>query len=110
MSLQKTVQKTKQGMQLHVQVTVQASHSCFPTGYNKWRECLQMCVQSKPTNNEANEEIIQVIATFFQIPKATVQIISGGKQRYKIIRLMDVSYTEIVSKLEEALGEDKRNS
>ncbi len=44
-------------------------------------------VKSPPVEGKANEELINLIADYFKIPKSKVKIISGLNARNKIIEV-----------------------
>ncbi len=46
-------------------------------------------VKEKPIMNRANDEMIEVLANYFHIPKGKIRIVKGAKQRNKIIEILD---------------------
>ena len=44
---------------------------------------------AKAVDGEANKKIIQMLADFFQRKKYQIKIVSGEKQRKKIIEILD---------------------
>ena len=49
--------------------------------------CYTVCLKSKPHNNFANIELIDVLASYFNIPKSSVNIIKGLKSKTKLIEI-----------------------
>lgn len=52
------------------------------TGYLVW-------TQAPPTENKANNAVIELLAEYFNIPKSKINIVAGFKSRKKIIELKD---------------------
>lgn len=48
---------------------------------------LKVRLKAVPEKGEANEELIRVLADYFEIPKSQVTIIRGHKSRTKIVQL-----------------------
>tara|TARA_B100001996_G_scaffold332886_1_gene282231 strand:- start:1069 stop:1389 length:321 start_codon:yes stop_codon:yes gene_type:complete len=65
------------------------------TGYNKWREKLQISTKSPARKGEANKEIIEIIAEYFHLKKNQIKIISGQTSRFKQIKLYDADIDSI---------------
>ncbi len=45
--------------------------------------------KSKPENNQANNEVIDILSDFFVVPISNVRIIRGHRGRNKIIEISD---------------------
>lgn len=69
------------------------------TSYNKWRGKLQISTKSPARKGEANKEIIEIIAEYFNIQKSQIQIITGQTSRFKQIKLFDVNIDSINAKI-----------
>jgi uncharacterized protein (TIGR00251 family) len=74
----------------------------FPAGYNQWRKCIEIKVQSEAKNNKANNEVIETISGFFKISPKNVILVSGQKSREKTVALKKVSIDTVCEKLEES--------
>ena len=44
-------------------------------------------VHAPPSKGEANKEVIQAIASHFDLPKSSVKIVKGHKSRHKLIEI-----------------------
>ena len=77
MDLNQAVKNHKDGAAIAIFVTTNAKHSVFPVGYNKWRKRLNISIISEAKDNEANKEILEKIADYFQVNKKDILIISG---------------------------------
>jgi uncharacterized protein (TIGR00251 family) len=44
-------------------------------------------LKSAPVDNKANQELIELVASTFQIPKSSVTIVSGVHHREKLLKL-----------------------
>lgn len=45
-------------------------------------------VKEPPEEGRANEAIIKLVADYFNVPKSRVKIISGGKNKQKILEII----------------------
>ena len=59
---------------------------------------LQVYVRSIPEKGAANAEVIEVLAAFFQCPKSSIAVLSGGKSRLKSI-VIDPADTHMEDRL-----------
>lgn len=50
-------------------------------------EQLKVRLKAVPEKGKANEELIRVLAEYFNIPKSQITIIRGGKSRIKQVQL-----------------------
>ncbi|MDR5639353.1 MULTISPECIES: DUF167 domain-containing protein [unclassified Thermosynechococcus] len=50
---------------------------------------LVVAVRAPATEGRANEELIAVLAAYFQVPKSRIQLIKGHTSRYKVVELLD---------------------
>lgn len=46
------------------------------------------CLKSKPINNIANIELIELLADYHNVPKNNVRIVKGLKSRRKIVEII----------------------
>lgn len=51
----------------------------------------RVSVFSPPTQGKANKEVIEILASTFNLPKTAVKIIRGEKSRQKVVSLDDVN-------------------
>ncbi|HJM44795.1 MAG TPA: DUF167 domain-containing protein [Candidatus Poseidoniaceae archaeon] len=65
------------------------------TGYNQWRNRLQISTKAQAIKGAANKEIIKIISESFNLQKNQVQIISGQTSRLKQIKLLDIEIEAI---------------
>ncbi len=52
-------------------------------------EVLKVKVRAPPEGGRANEELIEVLAKHFNVPKRNVRIISGFKSRCKLVEVIN---------------------
>ena len=60
---------------------------------------LEVAVRALPVDGAANEELVRVLAEYFELPKRTVTIARGQSGRSKIVRLA-VAPAKLVEALE----------
>lgn len=99
------VRVTRGGLELDIEVHPGASHSTFPAGFNTWRRRLRAQVRAPPQDGAANEELVALIAGFFQVAPRHALLVSGGTQRQKRIRLTGIEADKALQRLGEALDE-----
>ncbi|MFN3679235.1 DUF167 domain-containing protein [Thermosynechococcus sp.] len=61
----------------------QSSVSVGPDGQ------LVVAVRAPATDGKANQELIAVLADYFQVPKSRIQLVKGHTSRHKVIELLE---------------------
>jgi uncharacterized protein (TIGR00251 family) len=97
------VKQSSQGILISLHVVPGASNEVFPSGYNPWRNCLEIKVRSAASENKANREVLETLAGFFGIAPQDVQLINGLKNREKTVLLKRISFDRVCIILEGAL-------
>ena len=100
----KIVKKHHDGAIINVFVTPGAQSTIFPTGYNKWRRCIEIKVNSPAKDNRANKDVIKSIADFLDKPVEDVFVVSGIKNRSKTVLIKGISAEAISERLKESLN------
>lgn len=75
---------------LRVKVTADASRPGF-NGYDQWRKCVRISVSSHPRKGKANAELLNFLSEWLEIKKSQIHIVSGARERCKIIELSGVT-------------------
>lgn len=83
--VQEAVSTTDGGTLLSVELTPEASEDAFPAGYNPWRDRVEARVQAPARDGEANRALIELVATYFDVPGSDVWIKAGARSRRKTI-------------------------
>ena len=104
MNCNNAISQSKDKILIKIHVTPGSSQSVFPTGYNKWRNCVEIKVKSEAKDNKANNEVIEKIAKYFNILTTDVKIISGHNIREKTISINKKLKSEVCNKIEESLN------
>ena len=91
----KAVTPTKDGVILNIEVSPKSDKFRI-TGYNQWRESVEVKIKALPQKGKANKEIIN---EFSKITKTTVEIVSGHKSHHKILKIYDTSQEELIKLL-----------
>ncbi|HIK25639.1 MAG: DUF167 domain-containing protein [Thermosynechococcus sp. Uc] len=50
---------------------------------------LVVAVRAPASDGKANQELIAVLADYFQVPKSRLQLVKGHTSRHKVIELLD---------------------
>jgi uncharacterized protein len=62
-------------------------------------DVLKVKVTTPPANNKANEACVKVLSSFFKIPKSSISLISGGKNKDKVFDLQGLEKEHFQDKL-----------
>ena len=68
-----------------------------------YNDCLKIKLKSPPVDNAANEELIRFLADTLKISKKSIEIISGHKQKKKIVLIARYSLNAIQIPLNQIL-------
>lgn len=98
------IKKHSNGTTIDLFVTADSKKCVFPASFNKWRKRIDVKVSAKAKDNQANIEVIKIIAEFFNKPVKNVYITSGKKTREKTVLIKDVSANTTAKKLKESLN------
>ena len=60
---------------------------------------LKVAVQAPPVEGRANEALIGFLAKTFEIPKRSVELVSGELSRSKVFLLRDASFVSVKARL-----------
>jgi uncharacterized protein (TIGR00251 family) len=75
------------------------------TGFDKWRERINVRIKEKPMDGKANDAIIHLFSNIFGVKSHNVKIISGLKTHQKTVEIDD-DYNKVKKTLCEILGKD----
>ncbi len=86
------------GEEILVDIDVSPKSGKFEiTGYNEWRESIEVKIKSVPQKGKANKEIIK---EFSKLTKNSVEIISGHKSHHKTIKIYNMNKNEFLKILD----------
>ena len=74
--------ENKNGLTINIYVIPRSSRSEIVGIYN---DCLKIKLKSPPVDNAANKELVQFLADTLKISKRNIEIISGHKQKKKVV-------------------------
>ena len=84
--------ENSKGLILNIYVVPRSSKSEIAGIYN---DCLKIKLKSPPIDNAANEELVRFLSKRLQIPKRNIEIISGHKQKRKVVLVNEVDSNKI---------------
>ena len=84
--MKESLEKTKVGCIIHIKVKF-GNKNKFPAGYDIWKKRILILVNKKPIKDMANNKIIELIDTFFNITDNTSTIVYGKKSREKGVEI-----------------------
>jgi uncharacterized protein len=109
MAAERPVSSSQEGILLRIHVIPGASQTVFPAGYNEWRHALEARLHAPAQENQANEELLRVLASFFHLRPQDLRIKTGQSSREKIVLLNHISVSQVHKKIMDAGYELPRN-
>jgi uncharacterized protein len=109
MPVERALTSSSEGILLRIHVTPGASKTVFPAGYNEWRHALEAKLHAPAQENQANEELIKVLAGFFHLRPQDLRIKTGQSSREKTVLITHSTETSLLKKLMDAGYELPRN-
>ena len=83
---------TKDGVLLNIEVSPKSDKFKI-TGYNQWRESVEVKIKAIPQKGKANKEIVTELS---KITKTSVEIISGHKSHHKTLKIYDITEEDLI--------------
>lgn len=65
-----------------------------------YNNSLKIRLNAMPHDNEANKELISFLSKSLKIPKSNIEIISGHKQKNKVVSLLNCDLKKLLGLLE----------
>lgn len=62
-------------------------------------DAVKVRVNSPPAEGKANDECIRVLARFFDVPKSSVRVVSGGLSRRKLVEIEGIAAAQAESRI-----------
>ncbi len=99
------LRETKDGVTLAVRAQPGAKKTAIAGVYGEGRTAqLKIAVQAPPVEGRANEVLIKFLAATFDLPKSSVELISGDLNRSKVFLLRGVSLDAVRAALSPMLS------
>ncbi len=92
----KAIKEIEDGILVDIEVSPNASKFEI-SGYNTWRERIEIRIKAIPQKGKANKEIIK---EFSKLTKSKVEIISGLKSHQKTLKISKMSRDEFLNIME----------
>ncbi len=83
-----TLRESADGVSFTVRVQPRASRTAI---VGLMGDALKVALAAPPVDGKANEALIRFFAELFQVPKSSVEIVSGSSSRNKVVRVGGVS-------------------
>ncbi len=88
----KAIKEIEDGILVDIEVSPNASKFEI-SGYNTWRERIEIRIKALPQKGKANKEIIK---EFSKLTRNQVEIISGLKSHQKTLKISKMSYDDFL--------------
>ncbi|MGB9936884.1 MAG: DUF167 family protein [Methanobacterium sp.] len=92
----KAVKEVDDGILVDIEVSTK-SNKFEISGYNEWRERIEIRIKSPPLKGKANKEIIQY---FSKLTKKHIELITGHKNQLKTLKIYNISKKEFLKILD----------
>jgi uncharacterized protein (TIGR00251 family) len=96
----KAIKEVDDGILVDIEVSTR-SNKFEITGYDEWRDRIEIRIKSPPLRGKANKEIIN---EFEKLTKKDVKIISGIKSQRKTLKIFNISRSEFLEYLSDSLS------
>ena len=80
--MQGAIEKIKGGCIIHIKVKF-GNEDKFPAGYDRWRKRINVIITEEPIKGKANNKIIEILISNFNLTKNDIDIIYGKKSTKK---------------------------
>jgi uncharacterized protein (TIGR00251 family) len=87
------ITQTKDGLLLDIEVSPKSDKFKI-SGYNKWRNVVEVKIKAVPQKGKANKEIM---TEFSRITNNPVEIVSGHKSHHKTLKIYDMEENELLN-------------
>lgn len=93
------LQENPRGVRLELHVAPGARTACFPDRYDPWRKRIGIRVQAPAEGGKANQEVIRLVAGFFEQPASRVTITAGAITPLKSVLVEGVTIPGVTKRL-----------
>lgn len=94
-----SLKETPHGVTFAVKVQPRARRNAISGAVG---DALKLAVAAPPLEGRANQAVIEFLAEFFDIPRASVTITSGQRSRIKVVCISGVNPEQVRERLEAA--------
>jgi len=91
----KAVKEVGDSLVVSIEVSPKSTEFAI-SGYNEWRDEIEVRITSMPQKGKANKEIIN---EFSRLTKSQVEIVSGLKSQHKTLKIYSISKKEFLNVL-----------
>lgn len=106
MNWEGAVRAAGDGVELSLEVTPASTGASFPAGFNPWRGRIGARVRAPAEAGRANEELLDLVAAFFEVARRGVELRSGAGARLKRVLVRGVGRERALARLSPHLDAD----
>lgn len=103
MPFKDALREVSEGIVLDLEVTPGSKCICVPSGYNPWRKRIEVKISQTAQKGKANEQLIEHLASLFNVASSSVSILNGSKSSQKSILVRTVEMAFVVSVLDKMI-------
>ncbi len=101
MSFKKALKKLGSGVVINIEVTPGSKKLCVPSGYNPWRERIEVRLSQNARKGKANDQLVSALADLFGLHTSDVSIVNGMHNSKKSVLIENCEYSCIVAILDD---------
>ena len=105
MSFEDALKKVDAGITIDIEVSPGSKQLSVPSGYNLWRERIEVRLSQNAQKGRANEQLVTSLAGLFQLRSDNISIVNGIHNSKKSILLENIEYSTVVKILEKKLAQ-----
>ena len=99
MSFEDALKEVDSGVIIDIEVTLGSKFLCVPSGYNIWRERIEVRLSQNARKGKANEQLMSSLAELFDLRSSDISIVNGMHNSKKSLLLVNVEYSYVVDTL-----------
>lgn len=96
--------ETDDGVIIEIDVTPGSKKKIVPSGYNEWRNRIEVKLTKPPVDGKANKELIESLSDILSVPKKDIMIISGSTNSKKSVKVLHMIKDEAARILAEKIA------
>ncbi|HZU08607.1 MAG TPA: DUF167 domain-containing protein [Pseudacidobacterium sp.] len=100
-----SLKESSSGVSFAVRVQPRASRTAISGVLGEGdNAALKISLTTPPVEGQANEALVRFFAELLNVPRSSVEIISGSQSRNKVVRIREMSAEQVRSRLRQSSG------
>ncbi len=98
MLFERAIKKNKNTISINLHI-ISNSKIIAVSGYNIWRNTIEIKVTCERKDGKANKELISYLSDIFNTNQSNINIKFGILNEYKVVEIKNINYKEIINKM-----------